>query len=125
MGGLWVSWLILLAEFPGGFLGFVIVDGADLVFLRFAAFTGFGDVVLLAAFDTRGPVGKALNGSSFAIGSLVGWSWFGMSRTRQSRGRRRTRRNPVDQGLVGLVFSNLLFLFSPWQNFLRMVYIFL
>ena len=65
-----VSWpefgvLVLLAEFPGGCLCFVVVDGADLIWLRFA---GFGGVVLFAA---RGPVGRALDGSSFAIGPLV------------------------------------------------------
>ena len=91
--GLGVSWpefgvLVLLAEFPGGRLGFVVVDGADLIWLRFAAFAGFGGVVLLAAFDTRGPVGRALKSSSFAFGTLVGWpctvstcggAWSGVS----------------------------------------------
>ena len=36
----WVSWLVLLAEFPGGCLGFVVVDGGDLVWLKFTAFAG-------------------------------------------------------------------------------------
>ena len=50
----------------------VIVDGADLVRHRFVAFAGFGGVVLLATFDTHGPVGRALSGSSFSIGPFVG-----------------------------------------------------
>ena len=90
MGGLWVSWLVLLAEFPGDRLGFAVVHGGDLVWLRFSAFAGSGCVVLFAAFGTRVPVGKALNGSSFVITSFVGWfcavvtwgglgSWFFLS----------------------------------------------
>ena len=74
MGGLWVSWLVLLAEFPGGRFGFVVVDGADFMWLRFTAFAGFGGVILFAVFDTHGSAGRALDGSSFAIGPLVGWS---------------------------------------------------
>ena len=72
-----VSWpgfgvLVLLAQFPGGRLGFVVPDGTDLIWLRFLAFASFGGVVLLATFDTRGLVGRALGSSGFAIGPFVG-----------------------------------------------------
>ena len=51
----------------------VIGDGADLMQLVFVAFACFGSVVLLATLDTRSSVGRALNCSSFWVGSFVGW----------------------------------------------------
>ena len=50
------------------------LDGIDLILLRFPSFAGFSGVVLLATFTTRGPVGRALDGSCFRIVALVSWS---------------------------------------------------
>ena len=47
---------------------------------------------------------------------MGGATWFGMSRTRQSRGRRRTRRNPVYAPLPRLSLQTLLVEFGASGN---------
>ena len=54
-------------------LDLVIGDGADLMRLVFVAFACFGSVGFLATLDTPSSIGRALDCSSFWVGSFVGW----------------------------------------------------